>query len=101
MQALRDLLVRLGVLSSRLEALPPQLRLLLSEGFLECRSAAGQLDLDPVAFYSADKTAIDVVSETASEQTRPRALGSIRILRITSWSPSILYKLLKICSAPK
>ena len=67
MQALRDLLVRLGVLSSRLEALPPQLRLLLSEGFLECRSAAGQLDVDPVAFYSADKTAIDVVSETASD----------------------------------
>jgi hypothetical protein len=33
MQALRDLLVPLGVLSSRLEALPPQLRLLLSEGF--------------------------------------------------------------------
>ena len=67
MQALRDLLVRLGVLSSRLEALPPQLQLLLSEGFLECRSAAGQLDFDPVAFYSADKTAIDVVSETASD----------------------------------
>ena len=60
MQALRDLLVRLGVLSSRLEALPPQLQLLLSEGFLECRSAAGTLDVDPVAFYSADKTAIDV-----------------------------------------
>jgi hypothetical protein len=57
----------LGVLSSRLEALPPHLRLLLSEGFLECRSAAGQLDLDPVAFYSADKTAVDVVSETASD----------------------------------
>jgi hypothetical protein len=57
----------LGVLSSRLEALPPQHRLLLSEGFLECRSAAGQLDVDPVAFYSADKTAIDVVSETASD----------------------------------
>ena len=34
---------------------------------LECRSAAGQLDVDPVAFYSADKTAIDVVSETASD----------------------------------
>src|SRR5438552_10632768 len=67
MQALRDLLVRLGVLSSRLEALPPQLQLLLSEGFLECRSAAGQLDVDPVAFYSADKTAVDVVSETASD----------------------------------
>jgi hypothetical protein len=67
MQALRDLLVRLGVLSSQLEALPPHLRLLLSEGFLECRSAAGQLDFDPVAFYSADKTAIDVVSETASD----------------------------------
>ena len=67
MQALRDLLVRLGVLSSRLEALRPQLRLLLSEGFLECRSAAGQLNVDPVAFYSADKTAIDVVSETASD----------------------------------
>jgi hypothetical protein len=67
MQALRDLLVRLGVLSSRLEALPPQLRLLLSEGFLECRSAAGRLDVDPVAFYSADKIAIDVVSETASD----------------------------------
>jgi hypothetical protein len=31
-----------------------------------CRSAAGRLDVDPVAFYSADKTAIDVVSETAS-----------------------------------
>jgi hypothetical protein len=57
----------LGVLSSRLEALPPQLRLLLSEGFLEYRSAAGQLDVDPVAFYSADKTAIDAVSETASD----------------------------------
>ena len=67
MQALRDLLVRLGVLSSRLEALPPQLQLLLSEGFLKCRSAAGQLELDPVAFYSADKTAVDVVSETASD----------------------------------
>jgi Protein of unknown function DUF262 len=67
MQALRDLLVRLGVLSSRLEALPPQLRLLLSAGFLECRSAAGRLDVDPVAFYSADKTAIDVLSETASD----------------------------------
>jgi hypothetical protein len=67
MQALRDLLVRLGVLSSRLEALPPQLQLLLSEGFLECRSAAGRLDVDPVAFYSADKTAVDVVSETASD----------------------------------
>jgi hypothetical protein len=67
MQALRDLLVRLGVLSSRLEALPPQLQLLLSEGFLECRSAAGRLDADPVAFYSADKTAVDVVSETASD----------------------------------
>jgi hypothetical protein len=39
----------------------------LSEGFLECRSAAGRLDVDPVAFYSADKTAIDVVSETASD----------------------------------
>ena len=45
----------------------PQLQLLLSEGFLECRSAAGRLDVDPVAFYSADKTAIDVVSETASD----------------------------------
>ena len=67
MQALRDLLVRLGVLSSRLEALPPQLQSLLSERFLECRSAAGQLDVDPVAFYSADKTAVDVVSETASD----------------------------------
>jgi hypothetical protein len=67
MQALRDLLVHLGVLSSRLEALPPQLQLLLSERFLECRSAAGQLDVDPVAFYSADKTAIEVVSETASD----------------------------------
>ena len=42
-------------------------RLLLSEGFLECRSAARQLDVDPVAFYSADKTAVDVVSETASD----------------------------------
>jgi hypothetical protein len=39
----------------------------LSERFLECRSAAGQLDVDPVAFYSADKTAIEVVSETASD----------------------------------
>ena len=67
MQALRDLVVRLDVLSSRLEALRPQLRLLLSEGFLECRSAAGRLDVDSVAFYSADKTAVDVMSETASD----------------------------------
>jgi hypothetical protein len=50
-----------------LKLYPPQLRMLFSEGFLECRSAAGQLDVDPVAFYSADKTAIDVVSETASD----------------------------------
>jgi len=67
MQALRELLVPLGVLLSRLESLPPQLRLLLSEGFLEYRSAAEQLDVDPVAFYSADKAVIDVVSEVASE----------------------------------
>ena len=31
------------------------------------RWPAGQLDVDPVAFYSADKTAVDVVSETASD----------------------------------
>jgi hypothetical protein len=71
MQALRDLVVRLGVLSSRLEALPPQLQLLLSEGFLECRSAAGQLDLDPVAFYSADKTAIAVVRRPRRTSATP------------------------------
>src|SRR5712671_6414493 len=41
MQALRDLLDRLEVLSSRLEALPPQLRLLVSERRTEGRSAAG------------------------------------------------------------
>jgi len=67
MQALRDLVARLDVLSSRLEALPPQLRLLLSKGFLQCRPASGQSDVDPVAFYSADKTAVDVMSETASD----------------------------------
>ncbi len=39
MQALRDLLDRLEVLSSRLEALPPQLRLLVSER-QTCRGAA-------------------------------------------------------------
>jgi hypothetical protein len=64
MQALRDLLVRLGVLSSRLEALPPQLQLLLSEGFLECRSAAGRLDVDPVAFYSAG-TIVSAAAQTS------------------------------------
>ena len=67
MQALRDVVARLDVLSSRLEALPPQLRLLLSEEFLQSRSAAGQSDVDPAAFYSADKTAVDVMSETASD----------------------------------
>jgi hypothetical protein len=70
MQALRDLLVPLGVLSSRLESLSPQLGLLLSEGFLEYRSSAEQLDDDPVACYSADKTVIDVVSESASDLRR-------------------------------
>ena len=65
MQALRDLVARLDVLSSRLEALPPQLRLLLSDGLLQCRP--GRSDVDPVAFYSADKTAVDVMSETASD----------------------------------
>jgi hypothetical protein len=39
MQALRDLVDRLEVLSSRLEALPPQLRLLVSER-QACRGAA-------------------------------------------------------------
>jgi hypothetical protein len=67
MQALRDLVARLDVLSSWLEALPPQLRLLLSEGFLQCRPASGRSDVDPAAFYSADKTAVDVMSETASD----------------------------------
>jgi hypothetical protein len=41
--------------------------LLLFEAFLQCRPASGQSDIDPVAFYSADKTAVDVVSETASD----------------------------------
>jgi hypothetical protein len=65
MQALRDLLAHLGVLSSRLESLPPQLRLVLSDGSLEYRSSTEQLDVDPVAFYSTDQAVIDVVSESA------------------------------------
>jgi hypothetical protein len=67
MQALRDLLDRPEVLSSRLEALPPQLRLLVSERQTEGRSAAGPIDVDPIASYSADKDAIKVVPEIASE----------------------------------
>src|SRR6266436_4214816 len=55
MQALRDLVDRLEVLSSRLEALPQQLRLLVSERQTEGRSAAGPIDVDPIASYSADK----------------------------------------------
>jgi hypothetical protein len=68
MQALRDLLDGLEVLSSRLEALPPQLRLLVSERQTEGRCAAGPIDVDPIASYCADKDAIEVVSEIASER---------------------------------
>ena len=67
MQALRDLLVHLDALSFRLEALSPQLRSLLSEGVLERRLAVRQLGVDPVALYSADKVAVDVLAETASD----------------------------------
>jgi len=73
MQALRDLLDRLEVLSSRLEALPPQLRLLVSERQTEGRAAAASIDVDPIASYSADKDAIEVVSEIASDVRRDLA----------------------------
>jgi hypothetical protein len=73
MQALRDLLDRLEVLSSRLEALPPQLRLLVSERQTEGGYAAGPIDVDPLASYSADKDAIEVVSEIASDVRRDLA----------------------------
>ncbi len=73
MQALRDLLDRLEVLWSRLEALPPQLRLLVSERQTERRSAAGPMDVDPIASYCADKDAIEVVSEIASDVRRDLA----------------------------
>src|SRR5258706_11011208 len=74
MQALRDLLDRLEVLSSRLEALPPQLRLLVSERQTEGRSAAGPIDVHPIAPYSAYKDAIETVSENASD-SRPALAG--------------------------
>jgi len=73
MQALRDLLYPLEVLSSRLEALPPHLRLLVSEWRTEGRSAAEPIDVDPIASYSADKDAIEVVSEIASDVHRDLA----------------------------
>jgi len=73
MQALRDLLDGLEVLSSRLEALPPQLRLLVSERQTEGRCAAGPIDVDPIASYCADKDAIEVVSEIASDVRRDLA----------------------------
>jgi hypothetical protein len=73
MQALRDLLDRVEVLSSRLEALPPQLRLLVSERHTEGRSPAGPINVDPVASYSADKDAIEVVLEIASDVRRDLA----------------------------
>ena len=66
MQALRDTLVPLGALASRLESLPPQLRLLLSEQLLEY-STTEQVDVDAFVFYSADKAHIDVLLESASD----------------------------------
>jgi hypothetical protein len=77
MQALRELLVRLEALSSLLEALSPQLRILLSEGFSACRSSAAQLEVDPFAFYTADKTAVDVVSQNADVRDVLARAGSI------------------------
>src|SRR5260370_21070294 len=73
MQALRDLLDRLEVLSSRLGALPPQLRLLVSERRTEGGYAGGPIDVDPLASYCADKDAIEVVSEIASDVRRDLA----------------------------
>src|SRR5713101_8403620 len=73
MQALRDIRDGLEVLSSRLEALPPQLRLLVSERQTEGRSATGPIDVDPIASYCADKDAIEVVSEIASDVRRDLA----------------------------
>jgi hypothetical protein len=73
MQALRDIRDGLEVLWSRLEALPPQLRLLVSERQTERRSAAGPMDVDPLASYSADKDAIEVVLEIASDVRRDLA----------------------------
>ena len=49
-----------STLSSNSKDLTRNARMRVSE-------AAGQLDVDPVASYSADKTAIEVVSETASD----------------------------------
>jgi hypothetical protein len=73
MQALRDLVDRLEVLLSRLEALSPQLRLLVSERQTEGRPAAGPIDVDLIASYSADKDAIEAVSEIASDVRRDLA----------------------------
>ena len=73
MQALRDLVDGLEVLSSRLEALPPQLRLLVSERQAEGRSAARPVDVDLIASYCADKDAIEAVSEIASDVRRDLA----------------------------
>jgi hypothetical protein len=73
MQALRDLVDGLEVLSSRLEALPPRLRLLVSERQTEGCSAARPIDADPLASYSADKDAIEAVSEIASDVRRDLA----------------------------
>jgi hypothetical protein len=73
MQALRDLVGRLKVLLSRLGALPPHLRLLVLEWQTEDRSAAGPIDVDPIASYSADKDAIEVTAEIASDLRRDLA----------------------------
>jgi hypothetical protein len=67
MQALRDLLVRLGVLSSRLEALPPQLQLLLLIGEV-CAAADAILPL----LWNLDTTTDgDVVIDTGSAGPMP------------------------------
>jgi hypothetical protein len=67
MQAMRDLLDPLKTLSSRLEALPEALRLLVSARQTEGRSAEGPRDVDPIASYSADTDAVDVLQEIASD----------------------------------
>src|SRR5260370_13938850 len=73
MQALRHLVDRMEVRWSGLEARPPQLRLLVSERQTERRSAAGPMDVDPIASYCADKDASEVVWEIASDVRRDLA----------------------------
>ena len=85
MQALRDLLYPLEVLSSRLEALPPHLRLLVSEWRTEGRSAAEPIDVDPIASYSSDKDATEVV-------TVRKILVGASSLRISKWRAESISK---------